>query len=290
MSRRRWPSSPSSSPGAHGHDPAALPLRPQKDSPHGQTDHGRCVSPSSTRSQVLCDNTVVKDVDLPSARRVRLAARAIGLRQDHDPAHGGRLRASPTAGRILVEGKDITGISAPNQRKIGMVFQAYALFPNMNVADNIGFGLKIAGKPRRDRGARRGNAVAHRPAPATSKRFPSSCPAASSSAWRWPAPSRQAAHAAARRAALGARRQDPRLAARADPRSSAKLGITTIFVTHDQEEALSISDRIVVMNAGNVEQVGQPFEIYNRPQTRFVADLRRHARTDFRFQVARHGD
>jgi putative spermidine/putrescine transport system ATP-binding protein len=81
------------------------------------------------------------------------------------------------------------------------------------------------------------------------------------------------ATAAARRAALGARRQDSRLAAQRDSRHPAPVGITTIYVTHDQEEALSLSDRVVVMNQGVVEQVGPPFEIYNFPKTGFVAQF-----------------
>ena len=161
----------------------------------------------------------------------------------------------------------------PNQRQIGMVFQAYALFPNMNVADNIAFGLKVARRPRAEhRAARRGDAGADRARRASASAFRSSCRAASSSAWRWPALWRRSRACCC--STSRSRRSTPRSACRCASRSAQiqrELGITTIFVTHDQEEALSISDRIVVMNAGSAEQIGTPFEIYNNPATRFVA-------------------
>ncbi len=177
----------------------------------------------------------------------------------------------PTSGRILVEGKDITAQPA-NQRKIGMVFQAYALFPNMNVADNIGFGLKIAGTPREQARARIAEMLALIGLTGLDKRFPFELSGG-----------QQQRVALARALAPRPRMlllDEPLSALDAKIRVSLReqiraiqreLGITTVFVTHDQEEALSISDRIVVMNAGNVEQFGAPFEIYNRPASRFVA-------------------
>ena len=177
----------------------------------------------------------------------------------------------PTSGRIVVEGKDITDLS-PNQRKIGMVFQAYALFPNMNVADNIGFGLKVAGTPREASRARVADMLQLIGLSGFEKRFPFELSGG-----------QQQRVALARALAPQPRMlllDEPLSALDAKIRVSLReqiraiqreLGITTIFVTHDQEEALSISDRIVVMNAGRVEQVGAPFEIYNRPATRFVA-------------------
>jgi putative spermidine/putrescine transport system ATP-binding protein len=177
----------------------------------------------------------------------------------------------PTTGSIVVEGKDITHLN-PNQRKIGMVFQAYALFPNMNVAGNIGFGLKVAGVPKAEADARVAEMLKLIGLSGFEKRFPFELSGG-----------QQQRVALAR--ALAPR---PRMLLLDEPLSALdakirvqlreqiraiqrELGITTVFVTHDQEEALSISDRIVVMNAGNVEQVGAPFEIYNRPSTRFVA-------------------
>lgn len=179
----------------------------------------------------------------------------------------------PTSGRILVEGQDISPL-APNQRKIGMVFQAYALFPNMNVEDNVGFGLKIAGMSaelRRDRVAEMLNLIGL-PAAVYGKRFPFELSGG-----------QQQRVALARALAprprmllldepLSALDAKIRVSLRQEIRAiQRELGITTMFVTHDQEEALSISDRIVVLSAGHVEQVGAPFEIYNKPATKFVA-------------------
>ena len=177
----------------------------------------------------------------------------------------------PDSGRIVVEGNDIAHLQ-PNQRKVGMVFQAYALFPNMNVADNVGFGLKIAGMPKPQREARVEEMLKLIGLSGYDKRFPFELSGG-----------QQQRVALARALAPSPRMlllDEPLSALDAKIRVSLReqireiqreLGITTVFVTHDQEEALSISDRIVVLNAGNVEQFGEPFEIYNRPQTKFVA-------------------
>ncbi|MFN8447675.1 MAG: ABC transporter ATP-binding protein [Anaerolineae bacterium] len=179
----------------------------------------------------------------------------------------------PTSGQIIIDGVDITGIPA-NRRQIGMVFQSYALFPNMTVRDNISFGLKISRQPA-DLIRKRVEAMldiihmgdfAHR--------------------YPYQLSGGQQQRVALARAlaiqpqvllldeplsALDAKirlslRQEIRLIQRA-------LDITTIYVTHDQEEALSISDRIVVMNKGRIEQIGTPLEIYNTPQSPFVASF-----------------
>ncbi len=177
----------------------------------------------------------------------------------------------PDSGRILVEGQDVTDIP-PNRRKIGMVFQAYALFPNMNVADNIGFGLKVAGRPRAEREARTEEMLKLIGLSGFGKRFPFELSGGQQqrvALARAVAPSPSMLLLDEPLSALDAK---IRVSLREQIREiQRELGITTVFVTHDQEEALSISDRIVVMNAGNVEQFGQPFDIYNRPQTRFVA-------------------
>ncbi len=180
----------------------------------------------------------------------------------------------PTSGTIVVDGKDITRLK-PNQRKIGMVFQAYALFPNMTVAHNVGFGLKVAGMPqgrRRQRASPRCSSSSG--CRSCGKRYPYQLSGG-----------QQQRVALARALApkpklllldepLSALDAKIRVSLREEIRSiQHELGITTIFVTHDQEEALSISDRIVVMNGGKVEQVGTPFEIYNRPATKFVANF-----------------
>jgi putative spermidine/putrescine transport system ATP-binding protein len=177
----------------------------------------------------------------------------------------------PTAGSILVEGKDISPLP-PNQRKIGMVFQAYALFPNMNVEDNVGFGLKIANVPAEERRARVDEMLKLIGLSGFGKRFPFEMSGG-----------QQQRVALARALApkprmllldepLSALDAKIRVSLRQEIRGIQRdLGITTMFVTHDQEEALSISDRIVVLSAGNVEQYGTPFEIYNKPATRFAA-------------------
>jgi putative spermidine/putrescine transport system ATP-binding protein len=152
------------------------------------------------------------------------------------------------------------------------VFQAYALFPNMNVADNVGFGLKIAGQPKAQREARVEEMLKLIGLSGYGKRFPFELSGG-----------QQQRVALARALAPSPRMlllDEPLSALDAKIRVSLReqireiqrdLGITTVFVTHDQEEALSISDRIVVLSAGNVEQFGRPFEIYNRPATKFVA-------------------
>jgi putative spermidine/putrescine transport system ATP-binding protein len=153
-----------------------------------------------------------------------------------------------------------------------MVFQAYALFPNLNVGDNIGFGLKIAGMPAEERRARVDEMLKLIGLPGFEKRYPYEMSGG-----------QQQRVALARAIAPRPRMlllDEPLSALDAKIRVSLReeiraiqldLGITTVFVTHDQEEALSISDRIVVMNAGNIEQLGAPHEIYNKPATRFVA-------------------
>ncbi len=179
----------------------------------------------------------------------------------------------PTAGTIRLAGEDVT-YAKPNERNIGMVFQSYALFPNMTVAENIAFGLRV----RKEEGAARGERVAelldliHLPDKA--KAYPNELSGG-----------QQQRVALAR--ALAIRPQllllDEPLSAldakiRDDLRAEIRriqrqLSITTVYVTHDQEEALALSDRIVVMSKGQMEQVGEPFEIYNNPATGFVASF-----------------
>jgi putative spermidine/putrescine transport system ATP-binding protein len=180
---------------------------------------------------------------------------------------------TPSTGQILIEGQDITN-KRPNQRNIGMVFQSYALFPNMTVADNIGFGLKVANKPSAEIKQRVGEMLALIKLEDLSGRYPYQLSGG-----------QQQRVALARALAirpqlllldepLSALDAKIRVALRHEIRSiQQQLGIATVYVTHDQEEALSLSDRIVVMNNGLVEQVGSPFEIYNFPTTSFVASF-----------------
>ena len=180
---------------------------------------------------------------------------------------------TPTAGSIRIDGRDVTHLRA-NRRAIGMVFQAYALFPNMTVEGNIGFGLKVAGRPATAIKARVDEMLALIKLPDLADRYPHQLSGGQQqrvSLARALAPSPQILLLDEPLSALDAR---IRVALREEIRAlQRKLGITTIFVTHDQEEALSISDRIVVMNEGAIEQVGSPAEIYNRPRTRFVASF-----------------
>lgn len=180
---------------------------------------------------------------------------------------------TPTEGRIMIEGKDITD-KAPSQRNVGMVFQAYALFPNMTVAQNIGFGLRIRKDPEETVRKR----VAEMLSLIHLEQKGDSYPYQLSGG-------QQQRVALARALAirpevllldepLSALDAKIRVSLRAEIRAiQRELGITAIYVTHDQEEALSISDRIVVMNVGEMDQVGTPFEIYNFPKTMFVANF-----------------
>jgi putative spermidine/putrescine transport system ATP-binding protein len=179
----------------------------------------------------------------------------------------------PSTGKVMLDDADITD-KAPNQRNVGMVFQAYALFPNMTVAQNIGFGLRIHKEPE----AAIKERVAEMLGIIHLEQKGDSYPAQLSGG-------QQQRVALARALAnrpkvllldepLSALDAKIRVSLRAEIRAiQRKLGITAIYVTHDQEEALSISDRIVVMFEGKIEQVGTPFEIYNFPQTAFVASF-----------------
>ena len=180
---------------------------------------------------------------------------------------------SPSAGEISIEGSDITALR-PSQRNIGLVFQSYALFPNLTVAENVAFGLKVAGVDKSSIDKRVSEMLAMIGLPKFGARYPFELSGG-----------QQQRVALARALAVRPRvllLDEPLSALDAKIRVSLRreireiqreLGITTIFVTHDQEEALSISDRVVVMNQGRAEQVGAPHEIYNRPATRFVANF-----------------
>ena len=180
---------------------------------------------------------------------------------------------TPSAGEIRIDGKDVTHVAA-SRRNIGMVFQSYALFPNMTVADNVGFGLKVAGRPATEIKARVDEMLEMIKLPHLRDRYPYQMSGGQQqrvSLARALAPRPQILLLDEPLSALDAR---IRVSLREEIRAlQRQLGITTIFVTHDQEEALSMSDRIVVMNEGRVDQVGAPFEIYNDPRTRFVASF-----------------
>ena len=183
---------------------------------------------------------------------------------------------TPTHGRITLAGEDIT-YSKPNQRNVGMVFQSYALFPNMTVAHNVAFGLRV----RKEDAAARDERVAqlleliHLPDKGDS--YPHQLSGG-----------QQQRVALARALAIRPKvllLDEPLSALDAKIRDELRyeirriqqeLNITTIYVTHDQEEALALSDRVVVMSRGRIEQVGPPFEVYNNPATPFVASFVGH--------------
>ena len=180
---------------------------------------------------------------------------------------------TPDAGAVLISGRDVSA-DPPHRRPVNTVFQHYALFPHRTVGGNVAFGLEMGGRPRAEIDARVERALEM-----------------------------------VRMAGLGGRRVDqlsggqrqrvalaravvlePEVLLLDEPMSALdrklreemraevkalhrRLGTTFVFVTHDQEEALALSDRIAVMNAGRVEQVGSPAEVYERPRTRFVADF-----------------
>ena len=180
---------------------------------------------------------------------------------------------APSTGSIRIDGQDVVD-QRPNQRNIGMVFQAYALFPNLTVAQNVAFGMKVKGVPRVESDARVTEMLRLIGLSDLGGRYPFQLSGG-----------QQQRVALARALAVRPRvllLDEPlsaldakiRVSLRAEIREiQRELGITTIFVTQDQEEAMSMSDRIVVMNGGIAEQVGAPFDIYNRPRTRFVANF-----------------
>ena len=181
-----------------------------------------------------------------------------------------------SAGRIVIDGEDVTDLG-PARRKVGMVFQAYALFPNMSVAANVGFGLKIAGRPQAEIAARVREMLDLVKLSHLAARFPFQLSGG-----------QQQRVALARALAVKPRvllLDEPLSALDAKIRVSLReeilsvqraLGITTIFVTHDQEEALEVADRVVVMNDGRIEQIGTPDEVYDHPAGPFVYEFLGH--------------
>lgn len=180
---------------------------------------------------------------------------------------------TPSDGAISINGKNQNRLKT-NQRNIGMVFQAYALFPNMTVFDNVAFGLKVAGKPKAEVDTRVKEMLKLISLEHLADRYPYQMSGGQQqrvALARALAPKPQVLLLDEPLSALDAK---IRVSLREEIRQiQRQLGITTVFVTHDQEEALSISDRIVVMNAGRADQIGTPSEIYNRPATRFVASF-----------------
>jgi putative spermidine/putrescine transport system ATP-binding protein len=179
----------------------------------------------------------------------------------------------PTSGRVIVDGKDVSGVP-PNRRGMGMVFQAYSLFPNMTAEQNVEYGLRVRGEPRAERRQRVGELLELVGLGHARKRYP-----------------HQLSGGMQQRVALArALAIKPKVLLLDEPLSALdakvrvqlreeirriqlELGITTIYVTHDQEEALSISDRVAVLYGGKIEQVGSPADMYGSPATPFVAEF-----------------
>jgi putative spermidine/putrescine transport system ATP-binding protein len=179
----------------------------------------------------------------------------------------------PNQGRIVVDGKDVTNVT-PSKRDMGMVFQAYSLFPNMTARQNVEFGLRIRGKDRSSRKSKAGDLLELVGLSHAGDRFPYQLSGGM-----------QQRVALARALAI-----EPRVLLLDEPLSALdakvrvqlreeirriqlELGITTLYVTHDQEEALAISDHVAVMYGGVIEQMGPPAEMYTAPATPFVAEF-----------------
>ncbi|WP_026783217.1 ABC transporter ATP-binding protein [Pleomorphomonas koreensis] len=176
-----------------------------------------------------------------------------------------------TSGRVLVDGEDVTGAEPP-ERGVAMVFQSYALYPHMNVASNIGFGLKIARRAAEEIRQKVDAAADKLRLDALLSRMP-----------------RELSGGQRQRVAIGrAITRDPRIFLLDEPLSNLdaalrggmrveiarlrqSLDATMIYVTHDQVEAMTLADRIVVMNKGRIEQIGAPMDLYHNPANRFVA-------------------
>jgi spermidine/putrescine transport system ATP-binding protein len=179
----------------------------------------------------------------------------------------------PDAGRIVLKGNDVTQVPA-NRRPVNMVFQQYALFPHMSVYDNVAFGLKVKGVSRREHAGRVKEMLRIVELDGLERRRPRQLSGGQQQRVALARALVNSPAALLLDEPLGALdvklRKQMQLQLKAIQRD---VGTTFVYVTHDQEEALAMSDRIAVMNGGRVEQTGNPREIYDRPRTAFVADF-----------------
>jgi iron(III) transport system ATP-binding protein len=179
----------------------------------------------------------------------------------------------PTAGEIYLDGKTVSDLP-PHKRDMSMVFQSYAIFPHLSVYENVAYGLKAQRLPKKE----------------IEQRVPKTLDLVELGGYENRAPHQLSGGQQQRVALARALIMEPKVLLMDEPLSNldAKLreqmrgeirriqkmlGITSVYVTHDQVEAMTISDRVVVMNEGRIDQVGTPTEIYRHPQTRFIADF-----------------
>jgi len=179
----------------------------------------------------------------------------------------------PTAGQIVLDGRPINDLP-PHKRDMSMVFQSYAIFPHLNVFENIAYGLNVQ----------------HRPQSEIKRRVAQVLELVELTGLENRAPNQLSGGQQQRVALARALVMEPKVLLMDEPLSNLdaklreqmrteirriqrRLGITSVYVTHDQTEAMTLSDRIVVMNQGRIEQIGSPTEVYRRPRTRFVADF-----------------
>ena len=177
----------------------------------------------------------------------------------------------PDSGQVFLNGKDVTSLE-PNQRNVNTVFQNYALFPHMNVADNIGYGLKLKKTPKAEISRRVKEMLELVQLSGFEKRKPSELSGGQRQRVAIARALVNNPEVLLLDAPLGALDLQLRRAMQHElKRLQKKLGITFIYITHDQEEAINMSDTIAVMNHGRFEQIGTPDEIYNHPKTSYVA-------------------
>jgi sn-glycerol 3-phosphate transport system ATP-binding protein len=217
----------------------------------------------------------VRDISLADpARRLRGASGPLGLRQVHD-ATPDRGAGDPDSGTIRIDGRDVTAAPASG-RGLSMVFQSYALFPHLDVAENVLFGLKVRRVPKAEQRAKLRQALEMTGLTGLESRKPGVLSGG------------QRQRVALARAIVAGHplclMDEPLSNLDAKLRHSVRrdikklqrdLGMTVIYVTHDQTEAMSMADIVVLMKDGEIEQAGRPAELYERPASTFVAGLRR---------------
>ncbi|MFL6094200.1 MAG: ABC transporter ATP-binding protein, partial [Blastococcus sp.] len=179
----------------------------------------------------------------------------------------------PDGGRVLLDGRDITDVPA-NKRDMGMVFQAYSLFPNLTVADNVAFGLQVRRRPKPERAGRAAELLELVGLADRGDRYPHQLSGGQQQRVALARALAVAPQVLLLDEPLSALDAQVRVQLREEIRRiQLELGITTVFVTHDQAEALSVADRVGVLRAGRLEQVASPDELYERPATAFVAEF-----------------